>query len=64
VVYDGPSSALTTAFLGELYGAESEELFLPRVGEKVGETAPEREHWPARSRAVYARDLALASGTA
>jgi phosphonate transport system ATP-binding protein len=29
VVYDGPSRALTTAFLSELYGAESEELFLP-----------------------------------
>lgn len=29
VVYDGPSQALTPAFLGELYGAESEELFLP-----------------------------------
>ncbi|MBX2804595.1 MAG: phosphonate ABC transporter ATP-binding protein [Hyphomicrobiales bacterium] len=31
VVYDGPSSALTHAFLSELYGAESEELFLPGV---------------------------------
>jgi phosphonate transport system ATP-binding protein len=29
VVYDGPSRALTAAFLSELYGAESEELFLP-----------------------------------
>ena len=29
VVYDGPSSALTPDFLAELYGAESEELFLP-----------------------------------
>jgi phosphonate transport system ATP-binding protein len=29
VVYDGPSAALTPAFLGELYGAESEALFLP-----------------------------------
>lgn len=29
VVYDGPSKALTPAFLGELYGAESESLFLP-----------------------------------
>lgn len=29
VVYDGPSEALTPSFLGELYGAESEELFLP-----------------------------------
>ena len=29
VVYDGPSEALTPEFLGELYGSESEELFLP-----------------------------------
>jgi phosphonate transport system ATP-binding protein len=29
VVYDGPSKALTPAFLAELYGSESEELFLP-----------------------------------
>jgi len=29
VVYDGPSEALTPNFLAELYGAESEELFLP-----------------------------------
>lgn len=29
IVYDGPSSALTPAFLAELYGAESRELFLP-----------------------------------
>lgn len=28
VVYDGPSTALTPAFLNQLYGAESEELFL------------------------------------
>ena len=27
VAYDGPSSALTPAFLNEIYGAESEELF-------------------------------------
>ena len=29
LVYDGPSDALTPAFLNELYGSESEELFLP-----------------------------------
>ncbi len=29
IVYDGPSHALTPAFLGELYGADSEELFVP-----------------------------------
>jgi len=32
IVYDGPSGALTPAFLGELYGAESEELILPGSG--------------------------------
>ncbi len=33
VVYDGPSEALTPDFLGDLYGAESEELFLPGLSE-------------------------------
>ena len=33
VVYDGPSKALTPEFLGELYGAESKELFLPGLSE-------------------------------
>ncbi len=33
VVYDGPSNALTAAFLSELYGAESESLFLPGLDE-------------------------------
>jgi phosphonate transport system ATP-binding protein len=31
IVYDGPSSALTPEFLNALYGAESEELFLPPI---------------------------------
>ncbi len=31
IVYDGPSSALTPAFLQELYGAESEEMFAPNM---------------------------------
>ncbi len=34
IVYDGPSQALTQDFLGELYGAESEELFLPGLSSK------------------------------
>lgn len=34
VAYDGPSSALTPAFLNQLYGAECEELFLPSFEEK------------------------------
>ncbi len=33
VAYDGPSSALTPAFLNSIYGAESEELFLPTFGD-------------------------------
>jgi phosphonate transport system ATP-binding protein len=37
VVYDGPSEALTPAFLGELYGAESTELFLPGMEEEAFE---------------------------
>jgi phosphonate transport system ATP-binding protein len=40
VVYDGASSLLTPAFLSELYGAESEELFLPGFG-KTDEGADE-----------------------
>jgi phosphonate transport system ATP-binding protein len=40
VVYDGASSLLTPTFLGELYGAESEELFLP--GFEKAEQPPAR----------------------
>lgn len=35
VAYDGPSSALTPAFLNQIYGAESEELFLPPLDEQA-----------------------------
>jgi phosphonate transport system ATP-binding protein len=43
IVYDGPSSALTANFLSELYGAESEELFLPaRQGQQ-----PANHHAPS-----------------
>ncbi|HKY85862.1 MAG TPA: phosphonate ABC transporter ATP-binding protein [Pseudorhodoplanes sp.] len=35
VVYDGPSERLTPKFLGELYGAESQELFLPTLQEEI-----------------------------
>ena len=42
VVYDGPSSRLTPAFLADLYGAESEELFLPGLlGDHRTAPAPE-----------------------
>lgn len=40
VVYDGPSSRLTPAFLGELYGGDSEALFLPGLGETVAWEQP------------------------
>jgi phosphonate transport system ATP-binding protein len=45
VVYDGPSDALTPAFLSELYGAESEELFLPglEATKAGGHTRPRHE---------------------
>jgi phosphonate transport system ATP-binding protein len=45
VVYDGPSDALTPAFLSELYGAESEELFLPglEATKAGGHTKPRHE---------------------
>ena len=35
IVYDGPSRALTPAFLNQIYGAESEELFLPSLEERL-----------------------------
>ena len=35
VAYDGPSAALTPAFLNQIYGAESEELFLSPFEEPV-----------------------------
>jgi len=46
VAYDGPSSALTPAFLNQLYGAESEDLFLvsPDREPAAASLAPS-EHW-------------------
>jgi phosphonate transport system ATP-binding protein len=41
VVYDGPSKALTVEFLAELYGADSEQLFLPGLGAAAREEAVE-----------------------
>jgi phosphonate transport system ATP-binding protein len=34
VAYDGPSRALTPAFLNQIYGSECEELFLPTLEER------------------------------
>lgn len=53
VAYDGPSSALTPAFLRELYGESSEELILPDA-----EPAAPRSHQPVRARPL---EPALAS---
>jgi len=55
VVYDGPSGALTPDFLNELYGAESESLFLPALG---SEPARERQ----TSTAAHAAGLGRRSG--
>jgi phosphonate transport system ATP-binding protein len=46
VVYDGPSGALTPAFLSELYGAESEELFLSGIKSGGAATLPSGEARP------------------
>lgn len=40
VVFDGPSTALTNAFLSELYGAASEELVLPDTPAAHAEPRP------------------------
>ena len=63
VVYDGPSSALTPAFLGELYGAESEELFLPGLDTCACHRRRASEaHVPRRQPALAAGgDYAIAS---
>jgi phosphonate transport system ATP-binding protein len=41
IVYDGPSSALTNAFLTELYGSDSEELVRVAAPKKLSVTTPE-----------------------
>lgn len=41
VVYDGPSRALTPEFLSALYGAESEELFLPPIESYASPSQPD-----------------------
>ena len=51
VVYDGPSAALTASFLSELYGAESEELFLPGLDE----TTPPMRNGDAAMEGTFAQ---------
>jgi len=60
VAYDGPSSALTAAFLNQLYGAESQELFLPSFEERAASTSYDQ---PARiAPHVAAAAMATRSG--
>lgn len=64
IVYDGPSKALTPSFLGELYGAESKELFLSwqDEGGKDGrdiEPAPAPRHSDGSGRNQRSRIPAL-----
>ena len=56
IVYDGPSSALTPNFLSELYGAESEELFLP--------ARPEQQPAKAHASSMLAGEAAWQGGAA
>ncbi|MGE0565130.1 MAG: phosphonate ABC transporter ATP-binding protein [Pseudolabrys sp.] len=47
IAYDGTSSALTPEFLNEIYGAESEELFLPSFGDRGSKPQTNGgDHWP------------------
>ena len=55
VVYDGPSDALTPEFLSELYGAESEELFLPGLDARQRSRAStDKKTGSRRAREAYA----------
>ncbi|MBB4004085.1 MAG: phosphonate ABC transporter ATP-binding protein [Aurantimonas endophytica] len=55
VVYDGPSGALTNAFLTELYGADSDELVLPDALPSDDQRVP-----AARKPSVRSPELAIA----
>lgn len=46
VVFDGPSTALIPTFLAKLYGAESEALFLPGLGESAGRPIGTNQPFP------------------
>ena len=58
VVFDGPSSALTPTLLNELYGAESESLFLPGLtgdGAPVAASVPKPPARPVSDPTPHAR---------
>lgn len=57
VAYDGPSSALTPAFLNQLYGAECEELFLPSFEEQTSSFQNGGGHWSDPPAAVASHAL-------
>ncbi|MDF1586455.1 phosphonate ABC transporter ATP-binding protein [Marinimicrococcus flavescens] len=63
IVYDGPSDALTPAFLSELYGAESAELVPPRLS--MNPSCVQRSTVPSRPVAaepsVWVADTAVAA---
>ncbi len=61
VAYDGPSSALTPAFLNQLYGAECEELFLPSFeGQAEVPQSSVGQHWSDPPAAVMPHASSLA----
>lgn len=62
VVYDGPSSALTPAFLSELYGAESEELFLPGASGFQAQAANEAAFAARHNQSTWTPSAAIAVG--
>lgn len=55
IAYDGPSSALTPEFLNQLYGAESEELFLPTFEGRVSDHVANGHAVPAWKTGVVAK---------
>lgn len=62
VVYDGPSSALLPEFLAELYGAESEELFLPGFEQNNQPAQAGTSHAASPNTVTAFRDPMAASG--
>lgn len=64
VVYDGPSEALTPAFLGELYGAESTELFLPGMEDDVVTAQAQPTAASPNGKERPLQDAAVSFGTA
>ena len=65
VVYDGPSRALTPAFLTELYGAQSEELILPGAyGEHGAASTAEADGAPRHAAVSLAKGVAVPVGAA